>query len=147
MRASSLLLLCLSLTCALAFGADTEVNAVRKAPTAKSSEAGVLKLIVKFYSVGPGVAAEKVGTTQAEAASKERTSAAAKRAGLMLAESHEMAAGMQAMQGASSEPANRSRRHWPGCAPTRRSSTPSRITGALSTQRPTTRFSRPRNGT
>jgi hypothetical protein len=49
------LLLCLSLTfCALSSGADSEVNPVRKQPTAVA-EADVQEVIVKFRKDGPDV--------------------------------------------------------------------------------------------
>src|SRR5512140_443758 len=90
MRVLKLLLLCLSLSCALAFGADTEVNPVRKPPTTQTAEPGVLRLIVKFRPDGAAAAATKTGATQAlptrpaqsasqaAVAGKARASAAAK---------------------------------------------------------------------
>jgi serine protease len=96
MRGFNLLLLCLSLACGLAFGADSEVNAVRRELTAQPAETSVQALIVRFRDEGTGIAAAKGETTQA--ASKARASAAAQRAGLVLAESREIGAGMQAVK-------------------------------------------------
>src|SRR6188474_1550651 len=89
------LLLCLSLTvCALAFGADTEVNPVRRQPP--ETAADVPRVIVKFRAENLDVAARQSGTTQ-EQAGKKRAVALAQRAGLAFKESHEVAAGMHAM--------------------------------------------------
>jgi len=97
MHASKLLPLCLSLTCTLAFGAAAQVNPVRRQPM-KAAEADVQKLIVKFREDSLNVAAGQIGKTQAQSASQDRAArAAAKRAGLMLAESHEIVARVQAM--------------------------------------------------
>jgi serine protease len=98
MRAFHLLLSCLSLTCAFAVDADTEGGSARRAPAGPSAETGVQTLIVKFRAERPAIAAGKGGTTQAPAASKDRVNAAARRAGLVLAESREVVAGMHAMK-------------------------------------------------
>src|SRR4051812_27389829 len=98
MRASKLLLLCLSLTCTLASGTDTEVNPVRREPATKPAEAGVQKLIVKFREEGTSGAATQSSTTSAPSTGKIRAEAASKRAGLMLADSYEIAPGMHAMK-------------------------------------------------
>src|SRR5687767_6696739 len=90
------LLLWLSLIiCALSFGADTEGNPVRGQPP--ETEADVQKLIVKFRAESLDVAARQSGTTQAQSG-KNRVVALARRAGLTLKQSHEVAAGMHAMQ-------------------------------------------------
>ena len=63
---ASKLLLCLSLTvCALSFGADTEVNPVRRQPP-EAAEADVQKVIVKFREESLDVAARQSSTTQAQ---------------------------------------------------------------------------------
>jgi serine protease len=91
------LLLGLSLmVCALSFGADTEVNPVRRQPP-EAAEADIQKVIVKFRAESLDVAAPQSGTTQAQSG-KNRAVALARRAGLTLKGSHEMAAGMHAMQ-------------------------------------------------
>ena len=94
---ASKLLLCLSLTfCVLAFGADTEVNPVRRQPP-ETAEGDVYKVIVKFREDGLGVAARQSGMTQAQSG-KDRAVAVVHRAGLMLKGSHEMVAGMHALR-------------------------------------------------
>ncbi|HET7204635.1 MAG TPA: S8 family serine peptidase, partial [Steroidobacteraceae bacterium] len=95
----SLLLPCLSLTGVVAFGADPEGVPARRAPTTQSGETGVQELIVKFRDERSGIAAAAKGDPlHAASASKVRASAAARRAGLVLAESREIVAGMQAMK-------------------------------------------------
>jgi serine protease len=98
MRVFNLLLSCLSLTCAVAVGADTAVGSARRPPTATSAEAGVQTLIVKFRDERSGIAAGKGGTIPAPSASNDRANAAARRAGLVLTESREIVAGMHAMK-------------------------------------------------
>jgi serine protease len=94
---ASRLLLCLSLTvCAPSFGADTEVNPVRRQPP-EAAEADVHKVIVKFRGESLDVAARQSDTTQAQSG-RNRAVALAQRAGLTLKESHELVAGMHAMQ-------------------------------------------------
>ncbi len=90
------LLFCLCLMfCALSFGADTEVNEVRKQPP--EVEADVQNVIVKFRAESLDIAARQRDTTQAQS-TKVRAVALAQRAGLMLKASHEIAAGMHALQ-------------------------------------------------
>jgi hypothetical protein len=76
------LLLCLSLTvCALSFGADTEVNPVRRQPP--ETAADVQRVIGKFRAESLGVAARPSGTSQ-ERAGNDRAGKLAQRAGLTL---------------------------------------------------------------
>ena len=78
------LLFCLSLmVCALSFGADTEVNPVRRQPP--EAEAEIQRVIVKFRAEGLDIAARQSGVTQARSG-KNRAVALAQRAGLMLKE-------------------------------------------------------------
>ncbi|HET9693865.1 MAG TPA: S8 family serine peptidase [Steroidobacteraceae bacterium] len=92
-----LLLLCLSLAGALESAADTEVNPVRRTPV-QATEPGAQRVIVKFRKDGTDTATGKTGTTQAHQAGNDQAIAAAGRAGLDLAESREIAAGLQAMK-------------------------------------------------
>ncbi len=94
---ASKLLLCLSLSfCALSFGADTEVNPVRRQPP-EAAEGDVYKVIVKFREESLGVAARQSGMAQIQSG-KDRAVAVAQRASLMLKGSHEMVAGMHAVE-------------------------------------------------
>lgn len=91
------LLLCLSLTvCALSFGADAEVNPVRR-QRPEAAEAGVQKLIVKFREASQDAAAGPGSLKQAERG-KQRAMDVAQRARLKLEQSRELVAGMHAMQ-------------------------------------------------
>ena len=139
------LLFCLCLMfCALSFGADTEVNAVRKQPP--EVEADVQKVIVKFRAEGLDIAARQSDTTQAKSG-KDRAVALAQRAGLTLKESHEVAAGMHALQVQTLSSGESLITTLARFGPTRQSNTPSLITGATSMLRPTTRCSSAPNGT
>ena len=91
------LLLCLSLTvCALAFGADAEVNPVRS-QRPEVAETGVRKLIVKFREQSQR-AATRPGRLKRVEYDKQRAMDVAQRAGLKLERSRELVAGMHAMQ-------------------------------------------------
>lgn len=91
------LLLLLSLTvCALAFGADAEVNPVRSQPP-EVAETGVRKLIVKFREQSQR-AATRPGRLKRVEYDKQRAMDVAQRAGLKLERSRELVAGMHAMQ-------------------------------------------------
>jgi|APFre7841882724_1041349.scaffolds.fasta_scaffold12036_2 serine protease len=94
---ASKLLLCLSLTaCTLSFGADTEVNLVRR-QRPEAAEAGVQKLIVKFREESMDVAARQGSMKRADSG-KQRAIDVAQRASLTLEKSRELVAGMHAMQ-------------------------------------------------
>ena len=94
---ASKLLLCLSLTvCALAFGADAEVNPVRS-QRPEVAETGVRKLIVKFREQSQR-AATRPGRLKRVEYDKQRAMDVAQRAGLKLERSRELVAGMHAMQ-------------------------------------------------
>ena len=100
-RLSSFLLLlsCLSLNGALAFGADTDIASAFGTPSTTSAETGVQDLIVKFREdSAESAAVKKTDPLAAASAHKLRASTAARRAGLVLAESREIAGGMQAIK-------------------------------------------------
>ena len=102
-KLSSLLLLllssCLSLNGALAFGADTNHVAASATPSTTSAETGVQALIVKFrQDSSTSTAAGKADPLAAASAHKLRASTAVHRAGLVLADSREIAGGMQAIK-------------------------------------------------
>ncbi|MBK7904376.1 MAG: S8 family serine peptidase [Proteobacteria bacterium] len=87
----------MSLTvCTLSFGADTEVNPVRRLRP-EAPEADVQKLIVKFREESLDGATGPASMKRADR-SRERAIAVAQRASLTLEKSHELVAGMHAMQ-------------------------------------------------
>lgn len=88
---------CISLVfCAVSFGADTEVNPVRRQPHAQS-RADIYGVIVKFRAEQTSATASPSGRMQTQSV-QNRVVELAQRTGLIVKESHEIVAGMHAMQ-------------------------------------------------
>lgn len=94
---TSRLVLCVSLiVCTLSFGADAEVNPVRKHPQA-IVQTDTYRVIVKFRAGSAVVAGNQKGNVQSQS-TENRAVALARRASLKYKESHEIVAGIHALQ-------------------------------------------------